>query len=378
MKDTTTRRIFEKENQAEVSNNIEKRNNQKSLTQLVSLTLLNHQPNFEFKSIDIKQQYSQQNYLTQRNPNVPSLHYRPEQKQKTTICTTIQIYSPIKVRQTTQISQSIQQDQSYKESKLQQNRFIYNYGDIILTNYQIYDTIQKFEFLKKHSINSSLRAKMIDWMIEVMTSYKCKDQTFFMAVRLMDQYLNQSQKSHVPQDMHLIGVTCMFIACKFEEVQPVKLQIVHEKIAHKKLTKEEIKEKENQIAQALDFKFFGTTLYEIITITLQMINQYQKLHQIVVYLAKMILYDYQIISQFNYSILSAACIIIGCNLSCQDQNDEIIAQVLQLLNVNKDATLDLSNKILNLAKNFDKQFQNLENLKKFNKNSILDIVKLQK
>ncbi|CAK75510.1 unnamed protein product (macronuclear) [Paramecium tetraurelia] len=377
MKDTTTRRIFEKENQAEVSNNIEKRNNQKSLTQLVSLTLLNHQPNFEFKSIDVKQQYSQQNYLTQRNPNVQSLHYRPEQKQKTTICTTIQIYSPIKVRQTTQISQSIH-DHSTKEPKNQQNRFLYNYGDIILTNYQIYDGIQKFEFLKKHSINSSLRAKMIDWMIEVLTSYKCKDQTFFLAVRLMDQYLNLSLKSHAPQDMHLIGVTCMFIACKFEEVQPVKLQTVHEKIAHKKLSKEEIREKENQIGQALDFKFFGATLYEIITITLQMINQYQKLHQIVVYLAKMIIYDYSIISQFNYSLLSAACIIIGCNLSCQDQSDEIIAQVLQLLNVDKDATLDLSSRILNLAKNFDKQFQNLENLKKFNKNSILDIVKLQK
>ena len=39
---------------------------------------------------------------------------------------------------------------------------------------------------------------MVDWMVEVLTSYKCKDQTFFMAVRLMDTYLNKSTKSHIP------------------------------------------------------------------------------------------------------------------------------------------------------------------------------------
>jgi hypothetical protein len=30
---------------------------------------------------------------------------------------------------------------------------------------------------------------MIDWMIEVLTNFKCEDQTFFLAVSLMDRYL---------------------------------------------------------------------------------------------------------------------------------------------------------------------------------------------
>lgn len=67
MKDIA-RRIFEKENQAEVSNNIDKRPPNKSFTQLVSLTLINNerllrQPSIhfiinqleiEYKSIDFK------------------------------------------------------------------------------------------------------------------------------------------------------------------------------------------------------------------------------------------------------------------------------------------------------------------------------------
>ena len=88
----------------------------------------------------------------------------------------------------------------------------------------------------------------------------------------MDNFLQLSPKSHQPQDLHLIGVTCMFIASKFEEIYPVKLQIVHEKIAHKKLSKEEIREKESQIAHALDFKFVGVTLHEIICMALSLIN----------------------------------------------------------------------------------------------------------
>jgi len=44
-------------------------------------------------------------------------------------------------------------------------------------------------FLAKHSITPSLRAKMIDWMIEVLSSYKMSEESFFRSVALMDAYL---------------------------------------------------------------------------------------------------------------------------------------------------------------------------------------------
>jgi len=39
----------------------------------------------------------------------------------------------------------------------------------------------------------------------------------------------------------------MFIACKYEEIYPMKLSIVHEKIAHRKLSADIIKKKESDI-----------------------------------------------------------------------------------------------------------------------------------
>lgn len=42
--------------------------------------------------------------------------------------------------------------------------------------------------LAGHEITGVYRAKMVDWMVEVMTAFKCAEQTFFLAITLMDRY----------------------------------------------------------------------------------------------------------------------------------------------------------------------------------------------
>ena len=42
-------------------------------------------------------------------------------------------------------------------------------------------------------------------------------------------------------DLHIIGVTVMFIASKYEDYYPIKMKIVFEKIAHQKLQISDIK-----------------------------------------------------------------------------------------------------------------------------------------
>jgi hypothetical protein len=49
-------------------------------------------------------------------------------------------------------------------------------------------------FMSHHSISISLRAKMVDWMIEVLSSYKMSEETFFKSVALMDAYLKKEEK----------------------------------------------------------------------------------------------------------------------------------------------------------------------------------------
>lgn len=53
----------------------------------------------------------------------------------------------------------------------------------------------------------------------------------------MDIFLKQSSNQQETKDLHLIGVTCMFMAAKYEEIHPFKLSVIYDKIARKKFTK---------------------------------------------------------------------------------------------------------------------------------------------
>lgn len=46
--------------------------------------------------------------------------------------------------------------------------------------------------LRTHSITSRVRSKMVDWMLEVLCTYKCRTETFYKAVTIMDQFLLQT------------------------------------------------------------------------------------------------------------------------------------------------------------------------------------------
>lgn len=148
---------------------------------------------------------------------------------------------------------------------------------------------------------------MIDWMIEVLSSYKMHEDTFFRSVKIMDRFLAQSAKSQEIKDLHLIGVASMWSACKYEEIYPIKLETMYDKIARKKFTRQEILQKESDILCALSFRMEEVNVYDIaknLTCTFVFIlveiklgiteDKQEYLDQIVLYLAKMSLFNYEL------------------------------------------------------------------------------------
>jgi len=77
-------------------------------------------------------------------------------------------------------------------------------------------------------------------MIEVLSSYKMTEETFFRSVYIMDAFLRNSASRLEVKDLHLIGVTAMFSAAKYEEIHPLKLSVIYDKIARKKFKRTEI------------------------------------------------------------------------------------------------------------------------------------------
>lgn len=105
-------------------------------------------------------------------------------------------------------------------------------------------------------------------MIEVLTNFRCDDQTFFLAVSLMDRFFKNTEKNKEVSDLHLTGVTSMFVASKFEDIYPLRMKTVHEKIAHKKLDIEKIKTVELDIMKAISYKIHAPTVLDFLKVYL--------------------------------------------------------------------------------------------------------------
>jgi cyclin B len=112
---------------------------------------------------------------------------------------------------------------------------------IIIRNYgsEIYNYMRSIEYIEiqsnlfdRHKINPEIRTKMVDWMVEVLSVYKCEQETFFLAVYIMDSYIFKTNVVLTTDDVHILGLTAMFVASKFEDVIPIRMNSLVSKIGH--------------------------------------------------------------------------------------------------------------------------------------------------
>ncbi|ODV91742.1 hypothetical protein CANCADRAFT_30077 [Tortispora caseinolytica NRRL Y-17796] len=67
-------------------------------------------------------------------------------------------------------------------------------------------------------VNQDMRNILVDWLVEVHTSFRLMPETLYLALNIFDRFLTLKQ---VKIDrLQLIGATCLFIAAKYEEIFP--------------------------------------------------------------------------------------------------------------------------------------------------------------
>lgn len=89
----------------------------------------------------------------------------------------------------------------------------------------------KWNFLTRHPLEPSIRTKMIDWMLEVLNYYKCSDETFFLAVSMLDQFIANAPFLIDNRDIHLLGITCLFVSNKFVDLIQIKMKNLVKKVS---------------------------------------------------------------------------------------------------------------------------------------------------
>lgn len=108
----------------------------------------------------------------------------------------------------------------------------------------------------QREITGQMRSILVDWLVEVAQEYRLSDETLHLCVHYTDRFLSRLpiQRSR----LQLVGITCLRLACKFEEASPLAIdEFVY--ISDGSYTKDEVLRMESMVLAKLNFSLSAAT-----------------------------------------------------------------------------------------------------------------------
>lgn len=163
---------------------------------------------------------------------------------------------------------------------------------------------------RQPNVNAKMRAVLVDWLVDVHKKYKLKPETLFLAIGLVDRYLER--RTTAKRVLQLVGVTALLIAAKFEELYPPQINdFVY--VTDKAYTKEEVIKMEALMLAALEFKICRPTAVHFLE-RYQVVNGCSDAQKdLTMYLLELTLVDYRMV-KYSPSMLAAASVLLSNKL----------------------------------------------------------------
>lgn len=156
-------------------------------------------------------------------------------------------------------------------------------------------------------VNAKMRAILVDWLVEVSEEYKLGADTLYQAVNYLDRFLSLYATRR--SQLQLIGVTCLWISAKYEEIYPPNLSDFCF-ITDNTYSKEQLLQMEELILKKLNWQLTVPTTKAFLRRLLQVCNPDEHLHYLSNYLTELSLLDYNMLN-FLPSVVAAAGIYLA-------------------------------------------------------------------
>lgn len=156
-------------------------------------------------------------------------------------------------------------------------------------------------------VNATMRGILVDWLIEVAEEYKLTPDTLFLSVKYIDCCLSVCAVART--QLQLVGVTCMLIASKYEEIYAPQVDEFCY-ITDNTYTREDVLLMERTVLDALDFELTQPTTRLFLRQYLQAAECDIKVDFFANFLAELALLDYKLL-KFSPSILAAATLYLA-------------------------------------------------------------------
>lgn len=168
----------------------------------------------------------------------------------------------------------------------------------------------------QHDINSSMRGILVDWLVEVAEEYKLVPDTLYLTISYIDRFLSSKMVNR--QRLQLLGVACMLVAAKYEEIcAPQVEEFCY--ITDNTYGKDEVLDMERQVLNQLHFELTGPTTKTFLRRFLRAAQSSQKnptLHMEFLgnYLAELTLVEYDFLKYLPSMVAASAVFVANFTL----------------------------------------------------------------
>ncbi|XP_062023076.1 LOW QUALITY PROTEIN: cyclin-A2-2-like [Rosa rugosa] len=185
------------------------------------------------------------------------------------------------------------------------------YSNIRLTEIERRPSTNYMETLQQ-DITPSMRGILIDWLVEVSEEYKLVPDTLYLTVNLIDRFLSQNFVEK--QRLQLLGVTCMLIASKYEEIVAPRVEEFC-LITDNTYSREEVLEMESEVLNFLHFQLSVPTTKTFLRRFVQAAQASYKvpcveLEFLANYLAELTIVEYGFL-KFLPSVIAASAVFLA-------------------------------------------------------------------
>lgn len=159
-------------------------------------------------------------------------------------------------------------------------------------------------------ITTTMRGILIDWLVEVSEEYKLVSETLYLTVSYIDRYLSCNVINR--QRLQLVGISCMLIASKHEEISPPQVEEFCY-ITDNTYFRQEVLAMERQVLRQLHFELSDPTTKSFLGRYIQAAQEYIKslqLEFLANYLAELTLLEYSFL-KYLPSLIAASVVFLA-------------------------------------------------------------------
>jgi len=169
--------------------------------------------------------------------------------------------------------------------------------------------LPKWNYMSKQpDITHSMRAILVDWLVEVAEEYKLQTETLYLAVTYIDRFL--SYMSVQRAKLQLVGTACMFIASKYEEIYPPDVgEFVY--ITDDTYNKRQVLRMEHLVLKVLGFDLSAPTSHLFVSQLGQLSHSDEKTEHLAMYLNELSLMSGENFLQYSPSVMAAASLALA-------------------------------------------------------------------